>query len=269
MKIIKVSGFILILIRLSLTTAYASDFGCMLKPIQTVEIRSPVVGRISTITVERGSRVTKGQILAKLDTTVEQAAVNSAKYRSQTNAQIIAARNKVNAARKKAKRMRVLFKSKFMSAQALDDANNELEVAQAELNVARESQTQAKLEYERALSELNKRIIKSPLNGTVVARYLDEGAIASPTEGKHPIMSIAQTDKLKIQIIASVKYYSQFEQNSHITIVPEAPFNQPITTEIAMKDKSIDAPSGTFSMIAYISNKDNQLPSGILCKVKQ
>ncbi|WP_201512608.1 biotin/lipoyl-binding protein [Psychrobacter alimentarius] len=60
--------------------AQASGFGCMLKPIKTVDIRSPVVGRLSSVQVERGNYVKKGQVLARLDNSVEQASTNSAKY---------------------------------------------------------------------------------------------------------------------------------------------------------------------------------------------
>lgn len=249
--------------------AQASDFGCMLKPKQTVEVRSPVVGRLSSVDVSRGSQVRRGQVLARLDASVEQAASNSALYRSQSQAQIIAAQNKVDAAQQKADRMKILFDAHFMSAQALDDANNELKIAQAELTAAQESQILAKYEYETAVSELNRRVIKSPLNGVVTTRYLDAGTVVSPTDGSHPIMTIAQTDKLKAHIIAPVRYYQQFSQGSRVVIVPEAPFNRPITTTIAIKDSAIDAASGTFSMIAYINNPGNRVPSGILCSINK
>ncbi len=246
----------------------ASEFGCMLKPIKTVDIRSPVVGRLSSVKVERGSYVKKGQVIAQLDASVEQAAVNSAKFRSQTQSQIIAAQNKVNAARQKTERMQILFDAKFMSAQALDDANNELKIAQAELNSGVESQTLAKYDYKTSLSELDRRSLTSPLNGIVTARYLDVGSIVSPTDGDHPILTIAQTDRLKVQIIAPVKYFNKFKKGSAITIVPEAPFNRAINAKVEIKDSSVDAASGTFSMITYIQNSGNKIPSGILCSIK-
>lgn len=246
----------------------ASEFGCMLKPIKTVDIRSPVVGRLSSVQVERGNYIKKGQVIAQLDNSVEQASTNSAKYRSQTQAQILAAQNRVNAARQKAERMQILFDAKFMSEQALDDAKNELNVAQSELDASIESQTLAKYEYKTSLSELNRRTITSPLNGTVTARYLDAGSIVSPTDGDHPILTIAQTDRLKVQIIAPVKYFNRFKKGSTITVLPEAPFDRPIKANISVKDSAIDAASGTFSMISYINNSGNKIPSGILCSVR-
>ncbi|MFI8554401.1 efflux RND transporter periplasmic adaptor subunit [Psychrobacter sp. NPDC077938] len=248
--------------------AQASGFGCMLKPIKTVDIRSPVVGRLSSVQVERGNYVKKGQVLARLDNSVEQASTNSAKYRSQTQAQIIAAQNRVNAARQKMERMKILSDAKFMSTQALDDANNELKVAESELDASIESQTLAKYEYKTSLSELNRRTINSPLSGVVTARYLDAGSIVSPTDGEHPILTLAQTDRLKVQIIAPVKYFNRFKKGGLITISPEAPFNRQIKAKIAVKDSAVDAASGTFSIISYINNPGNKIPSGILCSVK-
>ncbi|WP_066800577.1 efflux RND transporter periplasmic adaptor subunit [Moraxella oblonga] len=265
----KIVCFSVSLLFLMSTSSHAtnSEFGCMLRPMQTVDIRSPIVGILSNINVERGAYVKKGQVIAQLDSQVEQATVNAAKYRYQTSASITAAQNKVNSAKSKADRMKKLADAQFMSKQAYEDAYQEYQAAQAELLAAQESQTQAKYEYQAALSELNRRTITSPISGIVTARYLDKGAVVSPTDGKFPIMTIAQTDRLKVQIIAPVKYFKQLKQGSQLTITPEKPFNNPIKMTVAIKDGSVDAASGTFSMIGYINNTNNKIPSGILCSV--
>ena len=118
----------------------------MLRPMQTVDVRSPVVGTLSSVNVERGDYVKKGQVIARLDSQVEQAAVNTAKYRSQTAASSTAAQNKVRAAKAKADRMRQLADAQYMSRQAYEDAYQEYQAAQAELLAAQEIQTQAKYE---------------------------------------------------------------------------------------------------------------------------
>lgn len=247
--------------------AAPSEFGCMLRPMQTVEVRSPVVGRLSSIVVNRGDYVRKGQVLAKLDSSVEQAAANTAKFRSTTQASIITAQNKVNAAEAKAERMKVLYEANFMSAQALDDANNELYLARAELQAANESKIQAKYEYQSSMAEVNRRTITSPISGTVTARYVDVGSMVSPTDGKFSILTLAQTDKLKVQVIAPIKYFNQIHKGSRLTITPEKPFDRPIAMTVVIKDRSVDAASGTFSAIGYVNNPNNRIPSGVLCSV--
>lgn len=248
-------------------SAASSEFGCMLRPMQTVDIRSPVVGTLASVNVDRGAYVRKGQVIARLDSQVEQAAVNTAKYRTQTAASTTAAQNKVRSAKAKADRMKLLADSQYMSQQAYEDAYQEYQAAQAELLAAQENQTQAKYEYKRAVSDLNQRTIVSPISGTVTTRYLDRGATVSPTDGKFPIMTIAQTDRLKVQIIAPVKYFKQLRQGSIIKVTPEKPFNSPVKMKVAIKDRSVDAASGTFSMIGYINNTGNRIPSGMLCSV--
>ncbi len=245
--------------------ADASEFGCMLRPLQTVEVRSPVVGRLAAIHVDRGSYVKKGQVIARLDTSAEQATANAAKHRATMTAPSIAAQNKIKAAQAKVDRIQILYEANYMSAQALDDAKNELSVAQAELLAAQENKAQANYEYQTSMTEISRRVITSPLSGTVTARYVDTGSVVSPTDGKFPIMTIAQTDRLKVQVIAPVKYFNQIRQGSRLTITPEAPFNHPISMMVAIKDRSVDAASGTFSMIGYISNPNNRIPSGVLC----
>lgn len=250
------------------TQATASEFGCMLRPMQTVDIRSPVVGRLVSVNVDRGSYVKKGQVIARLDTSAEQATANAAKYRATMTASTVAAQNKIKAAQAKVERIQILYESNFMSAQALDDAKNELSIAQAELLAAQENKAQANYDYQTSMAEINRRIITSPLSGIVTARYVDSGSIVSPTDGKFPIMTIAQTNRLKVQIIAPVKYFNQINQGSRLTIIPETPFNHPISMTVAIKDRSVDAASGTFSMIGYINNPNSRIPSGILCSVR-
>lgn len=254
---------------LVLSTNTWSNTGCIISPKQSVDIRSPSVGRLAKIYVDRGDVVKEGSILAELDMSVEQASVNSAKHRATTQSKINSALNKVNALAIKMTRMQDLYEAEYMSAQALEDAENELELAKSELKMAREDKIQAKFEYRKALTELQQKQIKSPFNGVVTERFFDAGAIVGPSEGKDPILSIAQIEVLKVRIIVPVKHYKKFKKGDDIIIVPEKPFESEITAKIAVRDEVIDSASGTFSVIAYIDNTKHKIPSGILCKVKE
>lgn len=266
MKVIR--KHLLLSVMITLSANAWSNTGCIISPKQAVDIRSPSVGRLVKIHVDRGDYVKQGSILAELDMTVEQANVNSAKHRATTQAKINSAYNKVNALSIKVTRMKKLYDAQYMSAQALEDAENELALARADLRIAKEDKIQANYEYKKAVSELKQKQIKSPFNGVITERFFDTGAIVGPAEGKDPILSIAQIEVLKVRIIAPVKYYKKFKKNDDIIIVPEEPFKSEITAKIVVKDDVIDSASGTFSMIAYIDNKEYQIPSGILCKVK-
>src|SRR3954464_1993690 len=63
-------------------TGGADDAACLVKPKQQIQLGSPVFGVISGLFVDRATPVIAGQLLAKLDTTVEEAQVALDRYRA-------------------------------------------------------------------------------------------------------------------------------------------------------------------------------------------
>ncbi len=64
--------------------AGAASFDCVVDPSLTLKLGSPVPGLLDEVEVERGDRVTKGQVVARLESAVERetVALNEAKARS-------------------------------------------------------------------------------------------------------------------------------------------------------------------------------------------
>ena len=56
-------------------TADEVTLDCVAEPAQRVQIGSPVTGLLAAVEVSRGAQVAKGQILARLDSAVEEANV--------------------------------------------------------------------------------------------------------------------------------------------------------------------------------------------------
>lgn len=244
-----------------------SVFSCMIEPEQAVEIRSSITGVVDKITVGRGDTVKKGQILVILNATVSQAAATSARQRAKAHAQINGARQKLALANVKAERMEQMYRQEFVSAQARDDAFNERNIAEAELKQAQENQRIAEADYRTSLAELKERTITSPFDGIVTARYADIGTVVSAADSKNPILRLVQIDRLKLTAILPFKYFQDIQTGDTVNVVPESPFNQPISITIAKKDQVVDAASGTFGIVAYIDNTQHKLPGGILCQI--
>ncbi|MFX3935323.1 HlyD family efflux transporter periplasmic adaptor subunit, partial [Streptococcus suis] len=88
----------------------------------------------------------------------------------------------------------------------------------------------------------------SPFNGVVIQQYIHAGSLVSPTEGKNPILKIAQTDQFKVNAIVPLKYFNQIKKGQKVKIVPESPFEKFATNiQLDHVDQVIDASSGTFS----------------------
>jgi RND family efflux transporter MFP subunit len=243
------------------------EFDCMIEPAQTIEIRSPVVGLLQQVPVRRGAVIRRGDVLAVLESSVERSASDIAKFRAEAQGAIISAQSKLAGAQAKAKRFQQLYEDEFVSAQARDDAENERKLAEAELQVARDNAGQARLEHQQSLDQLNRRTLRSPVDGVVADQYLFPGALVDTGEGKKPILKVAQTSVLTVTAMVPFRYFQQVKASDDVVVTPEQPFSQPRQAKVKAVDRLIESTSGTFGVVAELNNANQVLPSGIRCKM--
>ena len=243
-------------------------FDCMIEPMQIVEVRSPAAGLLQQVHTRRGEPIRKGQLLVTIESSVEQSAVDTARFRAEAQGALSSARNKVNATREKARRMSELYEEEFVSAQARDDAAAELKLAESELRTTEENAHLARLEHRQSMDHLNRRVLYSPFDGVVMDQYLYPGALVDGGEGKKPILKIAQTQPLAVQAILPFKLFAQVKPGMAAVVVPEAPFAREIQARIRTVDRVIDAAAGTFGVVAHVDNAKQTLPAGIRCKLR-
>lgn len=255
------------------TTAYVSaepatgQFDCMIEPSQMIEIRSPVVGLLQQVPVRRAAIIKRGDVLAVLESGVERSAAEVARSRSEAQGALVSAQSKLAAAQAKARRFQQLYEEEFVSAQARDDAVNDMKLAEGELHVARDNSAQARLEHQQSIEQLNRRVLRSPVDGVVADLYLFPGSLVDSGEGKKPIMKVAKTSVLTVTGMLPFRYFQQVRVGSDVTVTPEAPFSTPLKLKVKAVDRIIESTSGTFGVIAEIDNVAQRLPSGIRCKM--
>jgi len=248
--------------------AAAPEFDCLIEPAQVVELRSPVVGLLQQVHAKRGDSIRQGQVLATIESSVEQSAADAARFRAGAEGALQQARQKVAATRAKARRMAELFDEEFVSAQARDDAAADARMAEAELKTAEENAELARLEHRQAVEQVNRRVLKSPFNGVVMDQYLYPGALVDAGEGKKPILKIAQTQPLVVQAILPFRHFAEVKVGDAVVVIPEKPFAREIPARIATVDRVVDSAAGTFGVLVQLPNPKQELPGGIRCKLR-
>jgi RND family efflux transporter MFP subunit len=239
---------------------------CLIEANQMVELGSPVTGLLEEVIVGRADRVEKGQVVAKLESRAERAMVDLARFKSAQTGPRDMAESKIGFSRKKFARRKVMAQEKVMSAQASDDAEVELRVAQAELKVAQENRQLAGLEYQQQKGLLDLRTLHSPFDGVVVDQMAYPGEVVEP--GKGAILKLAQLDPLRIQVVLPKSAFGKVVPHMRVEVFPEIPADGRYTAEVRSVDKLIDAASGTFVVILELSNPDLRIPAGVICKAK-
>lgn len=210
---------------------------CLLEPYMTVDLGSPVRGVLSEVLVVRGDIVNKGDIVARIDSRAQRAAVALAVSRAEF-------------AQRRIVRNEELVKEDLLSNQEKDEMATESELAL--------------LELEQARTNLDLRNIKSPINGVVVKNVRTQGEFVDDTE----ILVLAQIDPLNVEVVVPVAYFGQVSEGMQATVIPEAPLDNTYTATVVVVDKVIDAASGTFRVRLQIPNKDLKIPSGLRCDLK-
>lgn len=186
--------------------------------VVTVLVGSQVSGTIAKLNADFNSRVHKGEVIAVIDPSLLQATL------LQASADLQNAKANVTAAMaglKKANAMLVQGKADFDRAAALARTNagtqQELDLARANYETAKASVDAAEAGVEQAKAEVSQKdaavamartnldhtIIRSPIDGIVVARNVDVGQTVAASLQAPTIFTIAQ-DLTKMQVYAKV-----------------------------------------------------------------
>jgi len=244
-----------------------SDFECIIQPRQILEIRSPVEGLIQRVHVDRGQSVRRGQVLASIDDSVERVAAEGARHRAGMTGAVQAAESRVLASTRKLERVQELVASKFLSAQALDDAQNERRLAEAELQEARDGRRLAEIELSRQNAIIHLKSVRSPVNGVVVERLLNTGELAEAGVGRRPILRLAEIDVLHVEVLLPAQAWSQVARGAVAQVQP-ATGGPARPATVAVVDRVLDAGSGTFGLRLELPNPRHEIPAGARCRVR-
>ncbi len=145
---------------------------------RAVDISADVMGRIIELTVEEGDDVTEGDILLRIDPSQLEAAVSRAQA-TLSQAQAQAAQQRANRLRsyRDNDRMAGLWArdSTLVSRQQVEDAETNLEVAQALFEASQYGVSQAEAALDQALDQLAKTIILAPMSGKVTRLNVEAG----------------------------------------------------------------------------------------------
>lgn len=236
--------------------------GCLIEPDQVADVGSAVTGIIEKLNVALGERVEAGQSVVVLRADVERANANAATLRTQMDAEVKAAAANLELARQKVVRTQQLVAKDFVSQQALDQANAEMEVAVQKHTLARSQQRIYGQEQAMAQAQLGLRTLRSPINGIVVERYSNVGERVED----RPVLRVANIDPLRVSLMVPITQYGQVNLGDRLAIHPELPGIGTVSATVQYVDKVVDAASNTFRVRLSLPNPDHRLPAGLRCK---
>lgn len=245
--------------------AQDSNYDCVLESKSTIELQSAEEGILDRVLVQRGDRVKKGAVVARLDSKQEALITERARIRAEGEAGVRSARAQAEFRRRELDRMADLRDSKSIPQREFATAEVESQLAEIAVDTAVMEQAMAEVEYQQARSRLDRRSIRSPVDGIVVDVTMHPGEYVHE---QARVMTIAEVNPLYVEMFMPVSEYDKVRKGMAAEVRPEAPIGGVHNAEVAVVDNVFDAASRTFRVRLILPNENYELPAGLRCSVR-
>jgi HlyD family secretion protein len=144
-----------------------------------VDISATIPGQITHLAVEEGDRVRKGQFLLQLDATTPRAAARSNEYSmAALRGELESTRSALDQARADLRRAEGNYRAGILPKADYERARTAVATSEAAVQASKRRVDQAGATLEGARDTLAKTTIRSPMDGIVTARRVEEGEVA-------------------------------------------------------------------------------------------
>ena len=168
-------------------------------------VASKVTGRLVKLTVEEGSHVKRGQIIARLENDDVVASRNQVKANLNVAKHQLGVSNaELTEATLSFQRNKELFEEQYISKAVYDAAEARYKKARAAMSAAEAQLNAADAALEAAEVAVEYTMIRAPFDGVVLTKNADVGDIVAPVSGaaeaKAAVVTMADMDSLQVEV---------------------------------------------------------------------
>lgn len=219
----------------------------------TVGIRSQVDGKLQEVLFTEGQHVRKGDVLAKIDPRLFQAALDQATARKRQNAALLAG------AEKDLARSKALAQKDFGTQQNVDQQQTKVDQLKASIEADMAA-------IATAQTQLNYTTITAPSDGRMGVRLVDPGNLIRVSESG-PIATLVLTQPAAVQFTLPARVLPDLREAMARGPVEVTAFDQDNrraldTGTILLIDNVIDQATDMIRLKAMFANADDQLWPG-------
>ncbi|MEM9345869.1 MAG: efflux RND transporter periplasmic adaptor subunit [Planctomycetota bacterium] len=232
------------------------------EPSRELIVESYLDGVLETLHVRSGDSFKKGDPLISLDNTMQALSVEFARMQSISKAEIKIAEARVSEAEVELESQELLAKNGSATERDVRRARAGLDIAMAELELARENIALAAKQYEIEQERLDLYTIRAPFDGSVLSLAKQEGAEeGAALQQNDQIMHIAELDPMlaKISLPWTVVRQLEAEQAYSLVLGEGGRTEQAKLKRIASQ---ADRGSQLIEVVFEISNSDSRIRSG-------
>jgi len=227
-----------------------------LRASREVDMAAKIPGRVEKVFVERGASVAAGDPLVRLETAEIRLEIRRSK------AAVAVAEASLADVRSDHGRMKNLAEEESISKRKWEQAALGLKLASAQLEQAQAT---------RALAEaqLANAVIRSPINGVVIARNVEPGEVVTPPMMPgQPLLTVAHTRSLKVVVSMPERRVKTVRRGQEALITLDGFPDETFLGAVSKISPVVDPQSRTFEVEMVVPNQDRRLKPGMLGRVQ-
>ena len=228
------------------SAAQAGRYSGTIQGTRRVPLATKMIGTVTELTVEEGDRVQQGETLARIRSQ------NVEAQRAQVQARLREARAARDNAETQFNRIKALREKDSATEQEFDNAQTAYERAQAQVEAleSRLAETEDMLTY---------ATLDAPINGYVVEKRSEEGALAAPGR---PLLVVETLDDLKAVVQVPAEDVNRFAVGDSATVLIGAAGNVQRRGVVTQVNPSGNAVSRQFTVQVRLPRIDSDEASG-------
>lgn len=199
-----------------------------------------------------GRRVAAGAVLAQLDQTLAQAALQ------QAEAQLASARAAYELALDNFRRQEPLFRDSIISPLEFENVRAQLRQAEAQLRLAEAA-------LEQARKQLAHTVIRAPFSGTVEAHFVNQGEQIALGQ---PVVRLVNLQQVKVRAGVPERYARDVRPGTPVTLSFQAYGLASRNARITFVGNAIDPASRTFPIEIALENPDGQIKPEMVVRLR-
>jgi len=199
------------------------------KPYEAAKVSSEEGGLITYQPFDKGSRVSRGQVVVRLRKDQDRAAYDQALTQYEL-------------AKSNFERMEKLYEDKVVTEQDFTNSRFQFEITERSLDVLE--------------TRLDKSYVTSPISGIVDQKYLTKGEVCGPGT---PILNIVDVSRVKISAGIPESFVDDVSKGSQVKITFDVYFGQEFSGTVNYVSPTLSSLNRTFEIELVLNNRDGRL----------
>jgi RND family efflux transporter MFP subunit len=228
-------------------------------------VSAKVTGKVKEVLIEEGQRVEAGQVLATLDSSDSEAALDTARTQLiSAESQLAEARANLTLAQQNLSRNQDLAKRQLIAKAVLDQSLADRDARAARLNSLRSSVEVARAQLRQSEVNSDNTVVRAPFSGVIVTKAAQPGEMISPISGgggsiRTGIGTLVDMDSLEIDVDVNEAFIGRVQSKMPVDAVLNAYPDWKIPGEVIAIIPTADRTKATVKVRIALNVKDARI----------